>query len=88
MKKEIDIVAKKYANIPINRDMEDKEERYYNPNVNRYDSFIAGVNSDIAKKIKFEFAINLLKSTFDPEKTKSPKVLIRELKEEIKKLKL
>jgi hypothetical protein len=33
--------AKRYSNIPVNRVI-DTEERYYNPNIKSYDSFIEG----------------------------------------------
>jgi len=37
-------LAKDYCGIPLHKDMDDYEERYYNPRVKEYDAFIAGYN--------------------------------------------
>lgn len=57
----LEIEAKKYAGIPLNRCV-DTEERYFNSDCLRYDDFIAGATSKYVEAEKLRFAIEQLKS--------------------------
>ena len=56
--KELEIEARKYANITHNRVL-DEEERYYK-DYQKYDGFIAGATSSYIEQEKIKFAIEQL----------------------------